>query len=132
MKGLIRDEAQVVQAIDFKGVENNKIHPSDIDAVFEFNNELLILMEVKKKGVPIPTGQRLLLERLCDSWHTDKAVVLKVEHNVLKGAIPLSNCIVTQIYYQGKWSETYKFLRHQLNRIGKYFNEPKCFFVETN
>jgi hypothetical protein len=128
LKGLIRDEAQVVQAIDFKGVENNKIHPSDIDAVFEFNNELLILMEVKKKGIPIPTGQKLLLERLCDSWHNDKAVVLKVEHSVLKGAIPLSSCLVTEIYYQGSWKPTYKFLKHQLNKIGKYFNEPKCFF----
>ena len=46
------------------------MHPSDIDAVLEFDNEILILIEVKYKFKKIPTGQRLLLERLCNSWHT--------------------------------------------------------------
>ena len=44
---LIRNANKVIQAIDFTGVQNGSIHPSDIDAVFEFDNELLILMEVK-------------------------------------------------------------------------------------
>ena len=63
---LIRNSSQVKQAIDFSGVQNGKIHPSDIDAVFEFDYQALILMEVKRIGNDIPTGQRLLLERICD------------------------------------------------------------------
>ena len=63
---LIRNANQVKQAIDFTGIKNGKIHPSDIDAAFEFDNEALILIEVKRIGNDIPTGQRLLLERICD------------------------------------------------------------------
>ena len=77
---LIRNRNKVKQVIDFTGVQNGNMHPSDIDAVLEFDNEVLILIEVKYKFNSIPTGQRLLLERLCDSWHTSKSLVLKVEH----------------------------------------------------
>ena len=41
---LIRNANQVKQAIDFTGIQNGKIHPSDIDAAFEFDNEALILI----------------------------------------------------------------------------------------
>lgn len=66
---LIRNSKEVRQTIDFTGVQNGKIHPTDIDAVFEFDNEVLILMEIKKSGNKIPTGQRMLLERICDSCY---------------------------------------------------------------
>ena len=78
---LIRNSNQTKQGLDFTGVENGKIHPTDIDAVLEFDNQALILMEVKRIHNEIPTGQRLVLERICDSWHTDKSVVLFVTHN---------------------------------------------------
>ena len=61
---LIRNRNKVKQVIDFTGVQNGNMHPSDIDAVLEFDNEVLILIEVKYKFNSIPTGQRLLLERL--------------------------------------------------------------------
>ena len=81
MNSLIRDRKKVKQVIDFTGVQNGKIHPSDIDAVMEFDNKVLILIEVKRKHVLIPMGQRILLERICDSWHIpEKAIILKVEH----------------------------------------------------
>ena len=61
------------------------MHPSDIDAVLEFDNDILILMEVKKQGIEIPVGQKLLLERISQSWHTPRSVVLKVEYlNIFK------------------------------------------------
>jgi len=68
MSSLIRNSDRVKQAIDFTGVQNGKIHPSDVDAVFEFDNKFLILMEVKYKDALIPTGQRLLLERIAAAW----------------------------------------------------------------
>ena len=58
---LIRNRNKVKQVIDFTGVQNGNMHPSDIDAVLEFDNEILILIEVKYKFNSIPTGQRLLL-----------------------------------------------------------------------
>ena len=45
--GLIRNSNQAKQGVDFEGVEWGKIHPTDIDFVLEFKNEVLILGEVK-------------------------------------------------------------------------------------
>ena len=55
---LIRNRNKVKQVIDFTGVQNGNMHPSDIDAVLEFDNEILILIEVKYKFKTIPTGQK--------------------------------------------------------------------------
>ena len=62
MDSLIRNSKQVKQVIDFTGIQNGKIHPSDIDFVFEFDNRILILGEVKRYNNPIPKGQQLLLK----------------------------------------------------------------------
>ena len=72
MMSLIKNKRHLNQSIDFSGVQNVNIHPTDIDAVLEFDNEVLILIELKYKDSVIPTGQRLVLERICDSWHTKK------------------------------------------------------------
>ncbi|MDB4397745.1 hypothetical protein N9237_05375 [Akkermansiaceae bacterium] len=105
---LIRNSNQVKQTIDFTGIESGKIHPTDIDVVLEFNNEVLILMEVKRKGNKIPTGQRLVLERIANSWHTDKVVVLYVTHNFKNDNkdIPLKECNVESIYLGRVWKES--------------------------
>ena len=102
---LIRNSKQVRQTIDFTGIESGKIHPTDIDVVLEFNNEVLILMEVKRKGNLIPTGQRLVLERIANSWHNNKSVVLYVTHNFKNDTadIPLKDCYVDSIYLNKEW-----------------------------
>lgn len=119
MQSLIRNSKQVKQAIDFTGIGDKKFHPTDIDAVLEFNNKSLILFEVKKIGHHLPTGQRLLLERLVDSWHTDEAIALVVKHNIQtdEGDIPLRICWVRKYYYKGKWYQTNKPLKQQLQKI---------------
>ena len=104
---LIRNSKQVKQTIDFTGIESGKIHPTDIDVVLEFDNEVLILMEVKRKGNKIPTGQRLVLERIADSWHTNKVVVLYVTHNFDNDNkdIPLDKCNVESVYLNKEWKQ---------------------------
>jgi len=129
---LIRNSNKVKQVIDFTGVQNGNIHPSDIDAVFEFDNELLILIEVKYINTDIPIGQRLMLERICKSWHTDKGVVIKVEHNFDGDEnIPLDSCKVTSCFLN-KTNIWYKvdnvpFISF-INKLGKRFNVEKCKF----
>ena len=61
---LIRRPNQIKQGIDFTGVQNGPIHPTDIDAVLEFDNEALILIEIKRVDNNMPTGQKLVLERI--------------------------------------------------------------------
>jgi hypothetical protein len=102
---LIRNSKQVKQSIDFEGFEFGNIHPSDIDCVLEFDNKHLILIEVKRFGNDIPTGQRLMLERIADSWHGN-SIVIKVEHgHGDEGDIPLTNCVVTKYYYKNNWAD---------------------------
>lgn len=104
MESLIRNSNQTKQGLDFTGVENGSIHPTDIDAVLEFDNEHLFLIEAKREGCSIPTGQRLVLERITDSWH-GSAMVIFAEHNFNEEGmdIPLRSCFVNQIYYDKKW-----------------------------
>jgi|TARA_R110000787_G_scaffold179248_2_gene290974 hypothetical protein len=128
MKSLIRNSNQTKQGLDFTGIENGKIHPSDIDAVLEFNNEALILIEVKRVNNNIPTGQRLLLERICNSWHTEKSVVLFVTHDFKQDEkdIPLNECKVELCFYKNKWIKVNKTdLKIVLNKLGENWNINK-------
>lgn len=131
-KSLIKNRNRVKQVIDFTGLQNGKIHPSDIDAVFEFNNDVLILIEVKYRNSPIPLGQKMLLERISSSWHTDKSIVLKVEHDFSDDSvnIPLEKCFVTASYTNKRWDyskEGYPLIDY-LNMIGELWECKKCKF----
>lgn len=130
---LIRNSNRVKQAIDFTGIQNGNIHPSDIDAVFEFDNRVLILMEVKHRYNRIPTGQKILLERICNSWHTpNNSIVLKVEHEHKDEHtdIPLDDCFVTMYYYKKKWNKMEEpvKVKSALNDLGKRWHCKKCSF----
>ena len=130
---LIKNRNKVKQVIDFTGIQNGKLHPSDIDAVLEFDNKVLILIEVKRKFKPIPTGQRLLLERISDSWHdNEKSIVLKVEHECDDENIniPLEDCKITRVYYKKHWvtlPEPQEFIRY-VNNLGIEWECQKCKF----
>jgi hypothetical protein len=131
MNSLIRNSKQVRQSIDFTGVENNKIHPTDIDFVFEFDNNILILGEVKRLGNNIPTGQRLVLERLVDNWKGN-SIALKVVHNHKDDDtdIPLVDCYVESYYFNNEWSKPKKYysLKEFINELGKKWKNNKCKF----
>jgi len=126
---LIRNRNQTKQAIDFSGIQNGKIHPTDIDGVLEFDNEVLILFEVKRFNNDIPTGQRLVLERVCDSWKTKKSIVLLVNVNVPNDidSIPMINGIVTKYYINGQWNElkSNNTIKSVLNKLGQKWNIKK-------
>lgn len=130
--GLIRNSKLVSQTIDFTGVENGKIHPSDIDFVFEFDKKILILGEVKRRYNRIPKGQEYLLTRITDKWG-DAGIVLKVEHehDNEDTDIPLKNCFVTRRYVNGQW-KNYEYGEEPLilflNKIGIYYDNKKCNF----
>ena len=133
MKTLIKNKKYLNQKIDFTGLENNNIHPSDIDAVLEFDNDVLILIEVKFKDAIIPVGQKYMLQNIVDSWHTGKAVVLKLSHNFLDDVqfIPLVECKVEEVYYKGVWQKAKisNFINH-LNGIGEIFDCKKLKFEQ--
>ena len=120
----------VKQGIDFAGLQNGLIHPTDIDAVLEFDNEALVLIEIKRDGNPIPTGQRLLLERLCNSWHTGKAVVIFATHKHYDELtdVPIAECVVKGLYHDKKWYKMNDSLVSTLNNLGTKWNINKLKF----
>tara|TARA_R100000231_G_scaffold119893_2_gene90032 strand:- start:2540 stop:2932 length:393 start_codon:yes stop_codon:yes gene_type:complete len=128
---LIRNRNQVKQVIDFTGVQNGKMHPSDIDFVLEFDNKVLILGEVKRQFNRIPTGQKLILERIVDSWN-GYGIAIKVEHNFKDDTvnIPLEECKVTAWYHKNNWQypkKKYDFV-YFINRLGVKWKCHKCKF----
>tara|TARA_R110000803_G_scaffold25234_1_gene60272 strand:+ start:5678 stop:6076 length:399 start_codon:yes stop_codon:yes gene_type:complete len=130
---LIRNHREVVKAIDFTGVQNGNIHPTDIDCVLEFDNDILILIETKKKGNNIPVGQRLLLERLINSWHTNHGIAIKVEYTdeyIGEKSISLHRCLVTKYYINNKWHEApvHNKLVDFINKLGIKWENEKCKF----
>lgn len=125
---LIRNSKQTKQGIDFTGLQSGKIHPTDIDAVLEFKDKLLILFEMKREGNEIPTGQRLVLERICNNWTKGQkaAIAIKLEHSFKNDSIdvPIEKCIATKYYMNGftKWVEPRtKNVIELLNTIGEKY-----------
>mgnify|MGYP003626392996 CR=1 FL=1 len=98
MKSLIRNSNQTKQGIDFTGIENGKIHPTDIDVVLEFDN-----------------------------WHTRKSIVLFVTHDFKDETkdIPLFDCNVEKYFFAGKWHSASNTLKNTLNKIGQNWNINK-------
>lgn len=128
---LIRNSNLTKQGLDFTGLQNGAIHPSDIDAVLEFDNKALILIEVKKEGAKIPVGQRLLLERLCNSWHTKQSIVLYVTHNFNDETvdIPIEQCKLRAVYYGREWTIKPQIaLPRALNMLGLKWGIEKLKF----
>ena len=81
--------------------------PTDIDAVMEFKNKVLVFWELKYGDAEIPEGQKLLYERIVDAWAQDgkEAVLFLCSHMTPSGEdIQLQNSMVTRTYYEGKWA----------------------------
>lgn len=129
---LIRNSNQAKQGVDFTGLQNGKIHPSDIDAVLEFDNEALILIEIKRQGARIPKGQRLLLERLCDNWGTEKSIVFYCTHKWDDDSVdvPAEQCTVYEVYHKGQWIVKNVNLKDALNALGEAWEIEKLKFYD--
>ena len=129
--GLIRDPKQITQAIEFN-LSSGNIHPTDIDAVLEFDNDVLILFEVKRRDNPMTTGQNLVLQRLVDSWGGRYAVALFCWHDVLNAdeSIILNECDVVHSYEnwnsrKGEWIQRNEKVDTAVKRIAEIFNIKK-------
>lgn len=98
---MIKFPERIKQVLNFKGIGNSKIHPTDIDAILEFNEKHLIIFEVKKEGMKVPIGQKLLFERLADCWEKTNGpawVVYCFHTTETKDIIDMENCYVKYVY----------------------------------
>lgn len=71
-RGKIRNREMALRERDFSGLRWGKITPTDIDGFVEFGNTLFVFVEGKFGQSPMPYGQKLALERLCDVCHNER------------------------------------------------------------
>lgn len=95
------------QLKDFSNLRWGAISPTDIDGILEFQNRLFIIIETKYQDSPLPTGQRLCLERLCDAIQSDtKTCVLILTSHESNGDIDMGLTIVRRYRENGNWHES--------------------------
>lgn len=107
-RGIIQNQQNFHQKVIFNGMQWGKRMPTDIDAVMEFKNKVLVFWELKYGDAEIPEGQRLLYERIADAWAKDgkEAVLFLCSHMTPSCEdIQLQNAMVTKFYYKGDWRE---------------------------
>lgn len=68
-ESLIRDSKATTQAIDFAGLVKGNVSPTDFDMVWEVDDEILILVEIKRKNNELTMGQGLAYTRVARAWY---------------------------------------------------------------
>ncbi len=94
--GQIRDLDEMMIPVIFEGLFYGKKGPTDMDGVFELDDKVWIMYEVKRKGVVMQQGQKLLMERFTRDMHKagKDAYALFCEHEPGLDKIPLKDCII--------------------------------------
>ena len=80
MKRTINNKKRFNQPLLFEGLENGTICYTDIDFLLEIDNHTLIIGECKTKGNQLTTGQKLVIQRLCDKeWKNATSFQIRAE-----------------------------------------------------
>jgi len=108
VKDLIKHRKRFNQPIVFNKLQDGVISPTDIDFCFEVDNKFLLIGECKVEGKALTVGQRLVMERIVDSWHNSGykklAIAYFVTHNFdTSEDIVLADTRVESVYYNGEW-----------------------------
>ena len=105
-RGKIRNRECAGQLKDFSGLRFGKITPTDIDGFVDFQNKAFVIFEIKHGNTPMPYGQKLGYERLCDACEKAgiKTLVIVAHHQVkAPDDIDVAVLPVTQVRLKGKW-----------------------------
>jgi hypothetical protein len=128
MTDLVNYPKRIKQSVNFTGVQNKKIYPSDIDAVLEFDSKYLLLFELKYKGAKVPIGQRLMLERIIDAWEDSGKIgsIVYCEHTFPpEQDIMLKDCMVVGLYNKSESKAFRCDLREFLFMYGEKYDIDK-------
>lgn len=105
-RGAIRNQTHRRQLADFTQLRWGAITPTDIDGFMDFSNRLFVFIEGKHGKTPLPIGQQLALERLCDACCSQErtAVAFVIHHDTSSEfAIDYGNAYVTSYRWKQKW-----------------------------
>lgn len=128
--GEIRNDDEFRVPVYFSGLEYDGKAPTDIDGMFELNDKVWVIYEVKNKGTMMNTGQRLLMERFVkDMYNAGKtAYAIYCWHEPDVDKIYLADCEVISYRFNDhpKWAvprQKYTVKEMTDEIIGKTYNE---------
>ncbi len=128
MKRPIKYKDRFTQPIIFDGLQNGLVSPTDIDFCFEVSNQFLLIGDCKKDDAPFPVGQRLVIERIVDNWKATRKISLGViaTHSTSpEQPIVLANTVVTKVYYNREWKDTFMVFDDFVRRTAERFDIDK-------
>lgn len=124
-RGKIRSRKYATRIRDFSGLRFGTITPTDIDCLIEYKNRAFVIIELKFSGSQKPFGQRLALERLCDSLCKPCLLVFAEHSNTnIEDEIDAATTRVVEYRYNGKWhrpeidTDTLELVRWFLSTVG--------------
>ena len=123
----IKNKARLLQPVNFEGLRSGSMLASDIDAVMEYGDRLFIFVELKRPGIGMPTGQRIMYERMSRAISESpkrEAYTILAENNEddPEKPVDLAHCKVS-CYFDGtqkKWLTAIKPLNVLLLRNELY------------
>jgi len=125
---LIRNKEYAARLKDFSGLRFGKISPTDIDGFLDFSDRLFIFVETKYQNSPVPYGQKLALERLCDATQSDtrNSYLLLTSYDS-DGDIDIGETVVKQYRYQRVWHDSPEMTLREVIEIliNKYLGDYK-------
>ena len=102
-KPLIQNPYRASQVLDYAGMLEAPLSPTDIDGLIEWHNRAYIIIEVKHGHAQMRKGQRLALERMVKDFNKagKSAVAIVVEHYVddTQKSVFVASKIVREVYF---------------------------------
>ncbi len=131
-----RDETLARRLIDFEGMNYGKIRPTDLDVIYEIQNNIYILCEVKYHDWKENRGQDLCFERLCDDLTRAGKKVLGIyavthtDFYTTGEKIYLNECIVHKFRLGYEWHNIGPKIWTVKEAIDKYFRKHAPHLLE--
>ena len=104
VRGKIRNPKYAMQLRDMSGLRWGKITPTDIDGFLDFGGRVYVIIEGKHGRASMTLGQRLALERLCDSCtKASVATLLVICSHTTTGTIDYAELPVVMYRCRQEW-----------------------------
>ena len=116
----IKNRKYKSQIVEFSGLKYGNIYPTDIDCFIDFKDKLFIFAEAKYGDAELPFGQRLALERLCDTCSAIKSSVVFVVRHHSDTDIDIAYALVSEYRWKGEWlypENPYLTLRQAVDKL---------------
>jgi len=102
-RGVIYNREKKRRLMSFASLRYNKITPTDIDAFLDFGGLGYVVIEAKGIGVPVPTGQRIALERLLLKLSEPPslaiAIIAETPDGSMQDDVDLGACEVREVWH---------------------------------